>query len=604
MLTAERYITLQNHYVGPGASESEEQEYEASLEELTGLFHCTERNVKMIVKKLQEEELIKWLPGLGRGNRSRIQFMVKRESFLLKFAQQLAVRGDYQDAFEFLHSYEEDNHILDQFIKWLNEQFGVKQLSVDHKDKDVFHLPVYRTIYSLDPGNLFFGFDSHIVRQIFDRLVHYDSDKGQIVPMLAHYWEANEDGTEWTFHLRKGITFHHGRVLTSEDVLFTLNRVRDSQTNRWILETIRHIEALDDRTVKIFLQQPNWLLPRLLCSSCVSILPEDLLTQDEPSFWSQPSGTGPFRVVKWCDNSMELTVNESYFLGRAYLDGVKIVFLPENIPNKSKVKWENLINNDARVPSQAGGDWELIETLSKSCLLISWNRNKSGPQQSLAFRQAVNLIIDRSGMIDHSGQQGYPARSFLPKEDTSYGIHRHDEEAAKKLLQESGYDGSPISLLTTEGDCINAQWIQKQCALIGIPVELTYTGKNALSKTGTAQDADSVLICLLFADDEICEMESFQQENSIIHQHLEPGLHNWINSIFKEIYASRSEEKRRVLLQQIEYRLHDEAQVLFLLHRKMNTYVHPSVRGLVINNLGWMDFKDIWLTSSLTAKKA
>ncbi|MNI96352.1 HTH-type transcriptional regulator SgrR [compost metagenome] len=74
--------------MGPGASESEGQEYEASLEELTGLFHCTERNVKMIVKKLQEEELIKWLPGLGRGNRSRIQFMVKRESFLLRFAQQ------------------------------------------------------------------------------------------------------------------------------------------------------------------------------------------------------------------------------------------------------------------------------------------------------------------------------------------------------------------------------------------------------------------------------------------------------------------------------------------------------------------------------------
>ncbi|MNW52304.1 Heme-binding protein A precursor [compost metagenome] len=530
--------------------------------------------------------------------------MVKRESFLLRFAQQLAEKGDYREAFEFLHSFEEDKHIVDQFIKWLNEQFGVKQFSVDHKDKDVVHLPVYRTIHTLDPGNLYFGFDSHLVRQIFDQLVRFDTEKRQIVPMIAHYWEGNEDGTEWTFHLRKGITFHHGKVLTSEDVVFTLNRLRDSQTNQWILETIELVEAVDDRTVKIILQQPNWLLPCLLCSSCVSILPKDLLMQDEHSFWSQPSGTGPFLVSKWNDNCIELAVNESYFLGRAYLDGVKIAFLPDNIPNKSKVIWENLINNDARVPLQAGGDWELIETLSKSCLLISWNRNKTGPQQSLAFRQAVNLIIDRSGMIDYSGQQGYPARSFLPKEDTSYAIHRHDVESAKKLLQESGYDGSSISLLTTESDCIDAQWIQKQCALIGIPVELTYTGKNALTITGSGQESDAVLICLLFADDEICELESFLQENSIIHQHLEPGLHNWINNIVKEIYASISEEKRRILLQQIEYRLRDEAQVLFLLHRKMSTYVHPSIRGLVINNLGWMDFKDIWLTSSLTAKKA
>lgn len=602
MLTAERYIILLNHYVGPQAMESEAHEYEATLEELTELYHCTERNVKIIVKKLQEEELIRWQPGRGRGNRSKIQFLVNRESFLLNFAQQLTEKGNYREAFEFLHQFEEDKVILDQFIQWLNEQFGVKQLSVDQTNKDVFRLPVYRSPQTLDPANLFLGFDSHLVMQIYNQLLRYDTELEQVTPMLAHYWNSNEEGTIWTFHLRKGVTFHHGKTLTSHDVVFTLNRLQHSKMNGWLLKTMKDIEATDDRTIRIILSQPNWLFPRLLCSSCASILPEDLVARDEDAFFRQPSGTGPFRIDKWCEDSMELKVNESYFQGRAYLDEVKIAFLPESIPNSSKVRWEQLINNDAKVPVQAEGDWEVIETLSNGCLLVSWNRNKTGPQQSLAFRQAINLIIDRSGMIEFSGKQGYPARSFLPKEGTSYGIHWNDAEAAKRLLEESGYDGSLISLLATKTDYKEALWIQKQCASIGVPVELKIESINALLKPEVTEDVDAMLICPIFADDEVCELGIFLQENSIIHQHLESGVHQWLKSILSETLAAHAREIRRALLQQIEYRLSDEAQILFLIHRKMNTYVHPSIRGLVINNLGWMDFKDIWLTPGLTAQ--
>lgn len=153
MLTAERYITLLNHFAGPVSGEQDE--YEATLEDLTELFHCTERNVKLIVRKLQEEELICWLPGRGRGNRSRIRFMVNRDLFLLEFAKRLAQKGEYRSAFEFLHQFEEDKTILDQFIKWLNDQFGVEKITADAQGKDVFRLPVYRSPVSLDPSMLF-----------------------------------------------------------------------------------------------------------------------------------------------------------------------------------------------------------------------------------------------------------------------------------------------------------------------------------------------------------------------------------------------------------------------------------------------------------------
>lgn len=600
MLTAERYIHLLNHFVGPNTGEIRHQEeFETSLEELADLFYCTERNVKLIIKKLQDEQLIQWSPGLGRGNRSRIQFMVQRDNYALQYAQRLAKKGEYHEAFEFLHQYEEDKDILDLFIKWLNNQFGVKYSSNDSSRKDIFSLPVYRPPFTLDPARLFFGFDCHLVRQIFDTLLDYDSEQKKLIPKIAHFWENNEDGTQWTFHLRKGITFHHGTELTAHDVVFTLNRLRHSEINRWLLQTMEHIVAHDDRTVHIQLHQPNWLLPRLLCSPCASILPCNIVINEGQDYWRQPSGTGPFQIVNWSDNSMKLTVNEHYFLGRAYLDEVEIAFLPAHIPNASKLNWEKLIGNDVRFHSQAGGDWNLIETLSKGCLLVSWNRNKSGPQQSLAFRQAVNLVIDRSAMINDFGQSGYPARSFLPTANTEFGIHRHDIETAKQLLIESRYDGAPFTLIASEADREEAHWIQQQCATIGIPVHVNCGNRNALAHTETVLEADAVLTCMVFEDDEVCELECFLQENSFMHHYLEPGLHQWLVNVINEVMASSDPDRRKALRQQIEYRIQDEAQILFLIHRKLNTYVHPSVRGLVINSLGWMDFKDIWLTSGL-----
>lgn len=601
MLTAERYMALLDHYSGLGGDSAEPREVEVALEDLTKLFHCTERNVKLIIRKLQEEGLIEWSPGRGRGHRSRMVFRANRENFMIELAQKLAEKGEYRSAFEFLHQHEEDKNARERFIQWLNDQFGAdKQVAAGQSCRDIFRLPVYKAPLTLDPANLFYGFDSHLVRQIFDRLVQYDQAKGQVTGMIAHNWEHDEAGTVWTFHLRKGVRFHHGKELAAEDVVFTFSRLRENSNNSWLLSTVQRIEAPDPRTVVFTLVKPNWLLPRLLCSSCASVLPFDLLGKDEAEFYRFPSGTGPFRLTHWSANRMELEVHTGYFLGRPYLDGVTLVFLPEDIPNSSKLKWEQLIVNDSRVPARAGDDWKRIETLNRGCSMISWNRNRLGPQQTLAFRQAVNLAIDRPGMIRATGKPGYPARSFQPTEDTTLGIHRHDPAAARQLLEESGYTGEPIRLAAHYLEREEAEWISSQCAVIGIPVEVVYHSKAEMAKSA-ARESDAILMCLVFAEDEVCELESYLQEDSFIRLHMPPGLSRWVFGIVDEVFATNLPEKRRALLQQIEYRLQEEAQVTFLVHGLLNTYVHPSIRGLAINNLGWMDFKDIWLTSSPSA---
>lgn len=369
--------------------------------------------------------------------------------------------------------------------------------------------------------------------------------------------------------------------------------------NEWLLFTMDRVEALNPITVKIVLKQPNWLLPRMLCSACAAILPADLVSEDEEKFWRMPIGTGAFRLTHWSSNLINLSVNTEYFLGRAYLDAVNIVILPEEIPGSSRLRWEKLIDNEARFPSKPEKDWNQIESLGKNCSLISWNRNKSGPQQSLSFRQAVNLIIDRRQLIQDV-ERGAPARGFLPREERlASSAFRYDRDAALQLLQESGYDGTPLDLITTLHQSEDASWFAEQCASVGINVRINYVTVSECSDEGIGAEADCILTCLAFADDEVCQLETYLQSQSFIYNHMEHNLRRWIFGIAKEILATASIEARSALFQQIEFRLQDEAQYLFLVHRKINTYVHPSIRGIGINRLGWMDFKDIWLTSPI-----
>ncbi|AZK49108.1 ABC transporter substrate-binding protein [Paenibacillus lentus] len=600
MLTRERYLTLLNEYGTRDNPTELTFVQEVTLQELTKLFHCTERNVKLIVRKLEDEELIRWHPGRGRGIRSQIEFRVRRDEFLLEYAKRLVDKGEYQTAFEILNQNEQDQEILEQFIKWLNGKFGCSEEPISSTNCiDLFRLPVYRPPLTLDPANLIYGFDAHLTRQIFDRLVQYDSDQNSmVVPMIAHHWDSNQDATEWVFHLRKGVRFHHKRELTAEDVVFTFNRLRERSLHNWLLMTMDRIEAINPYTVKIHLKQPNWLLPRMLCSATAAILPADLVSQNEEMFWKLPIGTGAFRLTHWSANQINLSVNTEYFLGRAYLDAVEIVILPEDIPGSSRLKWEKLIDNEARFPTKPENDWNRVEGLWKNCSLITWNRNKTGPQQSLSFRQAVNLIIDRTKLI-HDEQQEFPARSFPRDPSFASGTFRYDRDAALQLLRESGYDGTPLILVTPDHLYEDAEWFAEQCDSIGISIEINCVTNNICASEDIGPEADCMLTCLSFADDEVCQLETYLQRQCHIYQHMEHNLRKWIYEIIKDILATPSMEERSALFQQIEFRLHDEAQFLFLVHRKVSTYVHPSIRGLGINRLGWMDFKDIWLTSPI-----
>ena len=146
-------------------------------------------------------------------------------------------------------------------------------------------------------------FDPHIVndnpdiqltRQAYDNLILRDPDDLSLIPMLAKSWEANDDLTQFTFQLRSGVKFHHGKEFTVEDVVYSFERLLDPDVGSPIaaaLDSVTKVVALDELTVRFELDSPNSYLPDLLALYHARIIPSDI---DPERLANEEFGTGPF----------------------------------------------------------------------------------------------------------------------------------------------------------------------------------------------------------------------------------------------------------------------------------------------------------------------
>ncbi|MFD0587184.1 ABC transporter substrate-binding protein [Paenibacillus sp. GCM10027627] len=598
MHSEERYLMMYTKIAGeagPG------KPIDVTLDGLADVWFCTQRNVKLIVRKLEEDGLIHWQAGRGRGHHSRITFLAAKEKLLLDTAQSLAAKGEYQQAFEWIDRFGEGTSVRHQFVEWMNSHFGCRTELVNDLEADLLRLPVYRPILTLDPKDLYYAFSAHMIKQLFDCLLQSDRDTGKIGPSLAHAWEHNADGTEWTFYLRKGVFFHHGRELVAEDVVFSLERLRGCTASGWFVRTVDTVVSKGPRTVTIKLSSPNWLLPRFLCAPGLSIVPHDLVAQDE-HFWLHPVGTGPFRFLEWTPDRFTMEANPHYFKGRAHLDGVVIVTMPEDTVAYSK-SWEQLLVDHDLKNAPMEQHWQKVEYVCNGCSMLTWNRGKDGPQHSVDFRRAIDLLIDRSRMIRELGEDRmYPASGFYPCEESYKRAEHWDVDMALSLLAKCGYRGETIKIGTYGIHETDAQWLKNELHRYGVVVEVQVESWRSIRDKKVLKEVDCLLYCVVFAEDEVCMIECFEQTGNFLREHLDPELLTCIKERVELALACKDGADRWKELMEVERMLRDEKHVLFLLHKKLNMYYNPSIKGVGVNSLGWIDFKDIWLDKPQRAK--
>src|SRR6516225_4637851 len=173
---------------------------------------------------------------------------------------------------------------------------------------------------------------------VFNNLVMFDQHVKQnslnsIVPDLATGWSWNEDGTELTFPLRQGVTWHDDKPFTAKDVECiwemligkTSEKLRVNPRKSWY----RNLDAVTtngDYEVTFHLKRPQPAFLALLASGYSPIYPCHVPPRD---MRQHPIGTGPFKFVGFKPNEyIKVTRNPDYWKkGRPYLDGIEYTII-------------------------------------------------------------------------------------------------------------------------------------------------------------------------------------------------------------------------------------------------------------------------------------
>src|SRR2546425_7979994 len=196
----------------------------------------------------------------------------------------------------------------------------------------VYRRPLGHEPPTLDPARISDIYSRSVSQQIFDGLVQFDQTLA-IAPALAQFWKASRDGLTWTFTLRKGVQFHHGREVTADDVVYSFTRILDPRTRSGAADlfsaitgarefregrasAVAGLAALDRHTVQVVLDDAALPFVSVLAVGHAKIVPREIVERDPEGFGQKPIGTGPFRFVRW-DRGKEITLaaNPAYFDG-------------------------------------------------------------------------------------------------------------------------------------------------------------------------------------------------------------------------------------------------------------------------------------------------
>lgn len=288
---------------------------------------------------------------------------------------------------------------------------------------------------------------------------------GRVVPDLASEWTV-ENGTVYTFRMKPDQYWHDGTPVTAEDVLFTINVLKDPDvyslpdlTSLW---RSVEVERLDDFTVRFTLSEP---FTPFLDYTAIGLLPAHIW-RDVPAselatkpLNATPIGNGPLRVVTTAADHIRLEPSPFYRGDRPYLSALELRFYPDHASlftafvNGEIDGISHVLPQDLAVANERD-DLTLFSTVQSEYLTILFNlRNPDVPfLQEKEVRQALYYGVNRDALVNEvANGQGIVAHSLLMPENWAYNPsvkqYPYDPAQAIQLLESAGWvdsDGDGI----------------------------------------------------------------------------------------------------------------------------------------------------------------
>lgn len=270
-------------------------------------------------------------------------------------------------------------------------------------------------IVTLDPGLLAQGVVAgSVLPSLHSSLVQFDEGLG-LIPDLAETWEVSEDGLQYTFTLREGLTFHNGDSLTSADFLYTYERTTNpdfASPHANKLALITDFQTPDELTVTLTMSEPFAPFLAVACTrgpgrALTPISQRAIEEMGDEQFGMTPVGSGPFMMdvdTFEVGTGFDMVPFEAWYGGRPYLDRIELRLVPEPSSAVSGLEAGDLDIIDpapATAFEQMEGNPDLVvmQNPSTSWRGVAMNYNNP-PWDNPDARRAVSMAIDRQAFVD------------------------------------------------------------------------------------------------------------------------------------------------------------------------------------------------------------
>ncbi len=439
----------------------------------------------------------------------------------------------------------------------------------------------------LDPHKAAASGTEEVMFNVFEGLLKPDPD-GVLQPAVAEKYTISEDGRTYTFTLRKGIKFHDESPVTIDDVAFSYNRLKGTDTGEPLNSAFENvdIEILDDTTISFTLAEadasfaPNFM---------EAVIPAGKTDED---YNTNPIGTGPYAFVSYTPSQkIELKKFSNYW--------------KEGIPTIDNVEFRIITDVNAGMMSLQAGeidlyprinaenidllpdDYTYIEGMQNMTQIMAMN-NAIKPLDDVRVRQAINYAIDVDSIIDGvaDGKGTKLGSNMSPAMATYYQDGLQDTynvniEKAKALLADAGYpDGFDITLTVPSNYSFHVktgEMIAEQLKAIGIQVSIESIEWSVwLDRVYAGRDYDMTIIGFTGKVDPDAILKRYRTD-------YERNFMNYSNTSFdallKEAKQTTDETKRAALYKEAQVILTDEVPAVYIMDPSYLVAMKKNLKG-------------------------
>lgn len=347
---------------------------------------------------------------------------------------------------------------------------------------------------------------------VYENLVNFED--GEIIPGLAEKWEYNDDQTELTFYLRKGVNFHNGEAFNAEAVKKNLEHKQTNPSFYTLkgITDITNMEIIDDYTIKLTYSHPFYAYLQDFCWPDVNPMsaPEFIIDGDFQTI-SGVAGTGPYVYDEYVQGEYtRFTRNEDYWGEQPYWDEIIVKYIPDSTTRLQALQTGEvdmiyggtLLSYDEydQALEMEGIEGQMAEKDTRVQVITT---NATRPNMSdLRVRQAIAYAINKEDMSQAISNGYEPAADIPATSDTPYAdveletTYSYDADKANELLDDAGWimnestgirekDGKVLNLLLTLEANHNAvsmptaEVIKSQLKEVGI--EVTVSGQEQMT---------------------------------------------------------------------------------------------------------------------------